>query len=398
MSFCGGIQTKRAAENSAALLSEWPDSNGRPLAPHARMLANCTTPRLLCGCKDTNVFHIIVLFPKKKLSLQRNNYKLLTINYKLNKMEHIECLIIGSGPAGYTAAIYTCRADVKTVVYEGMQPGGQLTQTTEIENFPGYPNGVKGPEMMEEIRQQALRFGAEIREGEVTSIDVSQRPFKVTTEYDGELLADSIIVSTGAAARYLGIPSEEEFKGGGVSACATCDGFFYKGKDVAVVGGGDTACEDATYLAKLCNKVYLIVRRDVLRASKAMQHRVLNTPNIEVLWKHQTKELFGEQQGFMKKLKGAVLYHSDTKEERTIYVDGFFEAIGHTPNTEPFKGILDMDEEGYIITKPKSTATNVEGIFACGDCQDRTYRQAIVAAGTGAMAGIEVERFLAENK
>jgi thioredoxin reductase (NADPH) len=211
-------------------------------------------------------------------------------------------------------------------------------------------------------------------------------------------LADSIIVSTGAAARYLGLPTEEEFKGGGVSACATCDGFFYKGKDVAVVGGGDTACEDATYLAKLCNKVYLIVRRDVLRASKAMQHRVLNTPNIEVLWKHQTKELFGEQQGFMKKLKGAVLYHSDTKEERTIYVDGFFEAIGHTPNTAPFKGILDMDEEGYIITKPKSTATNVEGIFACGDCQDRIYRQAIVAAGTGAMAGIEVERFLAENK
>jgi thioredoxin reductase (NADPH) len=313
-------------------------------------------------------------------------------------MEHIECLIIGSGPAGYTAAIYTCRADVKTVVYEGMQPGGQLTQTTEIENFPGYPNGVKGPDMMDEIRQQAERFGAEIRMGEVTAIDVSQRPFKVTTEYDGELLADSIIVSTGAAARYLGIPSEEEFKGGGVSACATCDGFFYKGKDVAVVGGGDTACEDATYLAKLCNKVYLIVRRDVLRASKAMQHRVLNTPNIEVLWKHQTKELFGEQQGFMKKLKGAVLYHSDTKEERTIYVDGFFEAIGHTPNTAPFKGILDMDEEGYIITKPKSTATNVEGIFACGDCQDRIYRQAIVAAGTGAMAGIEVERFLAESK
>ena len=204
-------------------------------------------------------------------------------------MEHIECLIIGSGPAGYTAAIYTCRADVKTVVYEGMQPGGQLTQTTEIENFPGYPNGVKGPDMMDEIRQQAERFGAEIRMGEVTAIDASQRPFKVTTEYDGELLADTIIVSTGASARYLGLPTEEEFKGGGVSACATCDGFFYKGKDVAVVGGGDTACEDATYLAKLCNKVYLIVRRDVLRASKAMQHRVLNTPNIEVLWKHQTK-------------------------------------------------------------------------------------------------------------
>ena len=207
-------------------------------------------------------------------------------------MEHVECLIIGSGPAGYTAAIYTCRADIKTVVYEGMQPGGQLTQTTEIENFPGYPKGINGPDMMEDIRQQALRFGAEIREGEVLSIDASQRPFKVTTEYDGELLADSIIVSTGASARYLGLPTEEEFKGGGVSACATCDGFFYKGKDVAVVGGGDTACEDATYLAHLCNKVYLIVRRDVLRASKAMQHRVMNTPNIEILWNTNTKELF----------------------------------------------------------------------------------------------------------
>lgn len=313
-------------------------------------------------------------------------------------MEHIECLIIGSGPAGYTAAIYTCRADIKTVVYEGIQPGGQLTQTTEIENFPGYPQGVKGPDMMDEIRQQAERFGADIRMGEITAIDASQRPFKVTTEYDGEILADSIIVATGASARYLGLPTEEEFKGGGVSACATCDGFFYKGKDVAVVGGGDTACEDATYLSKLCNKVYLIVRRDVLRASKAMQHRVLNTPNIEVLWKTQTKELFGEQQGFMKKLKGAVLLDSDTKAERTIYVDGFFEAIGHIPNTSVFKGILDMDEEGYLITKPKSTATNVEGIFACGDCQDRVYRQAIVAAGTGAMAGIEVERFLMSTK
>ncbi len=286
-------------------------------------------------------------------------------------MEHVECLIIGSGPAGYTAAIYTCRADVKTVIYEGIQPGGQLTQTTEIENFPGYPKGINGPEMMEDLRQQAERFGAEMRMGEITAVDVAQRPFKVTTEYDGDLLADAIIVATGASARYLGLPSEEAFK-----------------------GGGDTACEDATYLAKICNKVYLIVRRDELRASKAMQHRVLNTPNIEVLWKHQTKELFGEQQGFMKKLKGAVLYHSDTKEERTINVDGFFVAIGHLPNTMIFKGILDMDQDGYLVTKPKSTATNVDGIFACGDCQDRTYRQAIVAAGTGAMAGIEVERFL----
>ncbi len=313
-------------------------------------------------------------------------------------MEHIECLIIGSGPAGYTAAIYTCRADIKTVVYEGALPGGQLTQTTEIENFPGYPEGVTGNDMMADLRKQAERFGAEMRMGAVTAVDASQRPFRVTTEFDGELLADCIIVATGASARYLGLPSEEEFKGGGVSACATCDGFFYKGKDVAVVGGGDTACEDATYLSKLCNKVYLIVRRDVLRASKAMQHKVLNTPNIEVLWTTQTKELHGEQQGFRKKLTEAVLYDSLTKEERTIAISGFFVAIGHTPSTTLFKGILDMDDEGYIVTKPKSTATNVEGIFACGDCQDRLYRQAIVAAGTGAMAGIEAERFIAATK
>ena len=313
-------------------------------------------------------------------------------------MEHTECLIIGSGPAGYTAAIYTCRADIKTVVYEGILPGGQLTQTTEIENFPGYPEGVNGIDMMADLKKQAERFGAEMRMGNVTSVDASQRPFKVSTEFDGELTADCIIVATGASARYLGLPSEEEFKGGGVSACATCDGFFYKGKDVAVVGGGDTACEDATYLAKLCNKVYLIVRRDVLRASKAMQHRVLNTPNIEVLWTTQTKELHGEQQGFRKKLTEAVLYDSLTKEERTIAISGFFVAIGHTPNTAMFKGLLDMNDEGYITTKPKSTATNVEGIFACGDCQDPTYRQAIIAAGTGAMAGMEAERFLITNR
>lgn len=312
-------------------------------------------------------------------------------------LEHIECLIIGSGPAGYTAAIYTGRADIKTVIYEGIQPGGQLTQTTEIENFPGYPKGITGPVMMDELREQAERFGAEIRMGEVVAVDASQRPFKVTTEYDGDILADTIIVATGASARYLGLPSEETFKGGGVSACATCDGFFYKGKDVAVVGGGDTACEDAAYLSKLCNKVYLIVRRDVLRASKAMQHKVLNTPNIEVLWNTQTKELFGKSEGFMKKLEGAVLFDSHTMAERTIAVDGFFVAIGHNPNSSVFKDILDMDADGYIQTKPKSTATNVAGIFACGDVQDKTYRQAIVAAGTGAMAGIEVERFLMEQ-
>lgn len=306
-------------------------------------------------------------------------------------------MIIGSGPAGYTAAVYTCRADLKTVVYEGPLSGGQLTQTTEIENFPGYPQGVQGMKMMEDLRAQAERFGASMRFGSVTRIDASKRPFVVSTEFDGDMTADTIIVATGASARYLGLPSEEKFKGGGVSACATCDGFFYRGKDVAVVGGGDTACEDATYLSKLCNKVYMIVRRDELRASKAMQRKVMETPNIEILWNTQTKDLFGEVDGFVSTLKGAVLVNKEGVE-RTINVDGFFEAIGHTPNTEVFKGLLDLDESGYIITKPKSTATNVEGIFAAGDCQDRIYRQAVVAAGTGAMAGIEAERYLAERR
>lgn len=312
----------------------------------------------------------------------------------MENIEHIQCLILGSGPAGYTTAIYTCRADIKTVIYEGPLTGGQLTQTTEIENFPGYPEGVQGSKMMEDLRLQAERFGVEFRMGAITDIDTTQRPFRVKAEYGEELLADTIVIATGASAKYLGLPTEEQFKGGGVSACATCDGYFYKGKDVAVVGGGDTACEDASYLSHLCNKVYMIVRRDVLRASKAMQHRVMNTPNIEILWNTQTKELFGEVNGFMSELKGAVLFDSKTGAKRTINIDGFFEAIGHNPNTDVVKGKVDMDEQGYIITKPKSTATSVEGIFAAGDCQDKTYRQAIVAAGTGAMAGIEVERFL----
>ena len=313
-------------------------------------------------------------------------------------MDHIQCLILGSGPAGYTTGIYTCRADIKTVIYEGPITGGQLMQTTEIENFPGYPEGVHGSQMMDDIRRQAERFGAEFRMGSIVEVDASQHPFRCKTEYGDELLADTIVVATGASARYLGLETEEQFKGGGVSACATCDGFFFRGKDVAVVGGGDTACEDATYLANLCNKVYLIVRRDVLRASKAMQHRVMNTPNIEVLWNTNTKELFGEVSGFMSELKGAVVYNNKTGEERTLNIEGFFEAIGHTPNTQVFKGIVDMDETGYIITKPKSTATNVPGIFAAGDCQDPKYRQAIIAAGSGAMAGMEVERFIMENK
>lgn len=312
-------------------------------------------------------------------------------------MEHTQCLIIGSGPAGYTAAIYTCRADLKTVIFEGNICGGQLTQTTEIENFPGYPEGVDGSQMMDDLRRQAQRFGAEMRSGSITSISAADRPFVVTIDDGTTMTADAIIVATGATARYLGLPTEEQFKGGGVSACATCDGFFYRGRDVAVVGGGDTACEDATYLAKLCKKVYLIVRRDQLRASKAMQHRVMNTPNIEILWNTNTKELFGEVQQFSSALQGAVVVNNKTGEERTLNIDGFFEAIGHVPNTDFLRGLVDLDEQGYVVTKPKSTATNVDGIFAAGDCQDHTYRQAIVAAGTGAMAGIEVERWLANR-
>lgn len=309
--------------------------------------------------------------------------------------QHVECLIIGSGPAGYTAAIYAARADMHPVMYMGIQPGGQLTTTTEVENFPGYPEGITGPEMMEQLKQQAERFGTDIRWGMVTEVDASQRPFKVKADDGAEIIAETIIIATGATAKYLGLPSEEEFKGGGVSACATCDGFFYKGKDVAVIGGGDTAAEEATYLAKLCRKVYLIVRRDELRASKAMQKRVMNTPNIEILWNHETKELFGEKSGFMKTLKGAVLKNNKTGEERVIDIDGFFVAIGHKPNSELFEGVLDMDETGYIITKPDSTATNVPGIFACGDVQDKVFRQAVTAAGTGCMAALEAERFLA---
>jgi len=311
-------------------------------------------------------------------------------------MENTKCLIIGSGPAGYTAAIYASRADLKPIVYQGMEPGGQLTTTTEVENFPGYPEGIDGPAMMEQFKKQAERFGADIRWGVATEIDTTQRPFKVKIDDGNELLAETVIIATGATAKYLGLESEEKFKGGGVSACATCDGFFYKGKDVAVVGGGDTAAEEATYLANLCNKVYLIHRRDELRASKAMQNKVLNTPNIEVLWNTEVKEIVGEVKGFTKALNGAVLFNNKTGEEFKIDIEGFFVAIGHKPNTDIFKGKLDMDDTGYLITKPDSTATNVPGIFAAGDVQDKHFRQAITAAGTGAMAAIEAERFLGE--
>jgi len=311
-------------------------------------------------------------------------------------MEKTKCLIIGSGPAGYTAAIYASRADLKPIVYQGMEPGGQLTTTTEVDNFPGYPEGIDGPAMMEQFQKQAERFGADIRWGVATEIDTTKRPFKVKIDDGNELLAETVIISTGATAKYLGLESEETFKGGGVSACATCDGFFYKGKDVAVVGGGDTAAEEATYLANLCNKVYLIHRRDQLRASKAMQNKVLNTSNVEVLWDTEVKEIVGEVKGFTKALNGAILFNNKTKKEFKIDIEGFFVAIGHKPNTDIFKDKLDMDEVGYLITKPDSTATSVSGIFAAGDVQDKHYRQAITAAGTGAMAAIEAERFLGE--
>jgi thioredoxin reductase (NADPH) len=312
-------------------------------------------------------------------------------------MEQTKCLIIGSGPAGYTAAIYASRADLKPVLFEGMQPGGQLTTTTEVDNFPGYPEGIDGPKLMEDLKNQAVRFGTDARWGMVSEIDTTSRPFKVTIDDGTELMAETVIISTGATAQYLGLESEEKFKGGGVSACATCDGFFYKGKDVAVVGGGDTAAEEATYLANIVNKVYLIHRRDELRASKAMVNRVLKTPNIEILWDSEVKEVVGIEEGFMKTLNGAIVKNKKTGEERKIDIEGFFVAIGHTPNTSLFKEKLDMDETGYLITKPDSTATNIPGIFAAGDVQDKHYRQAITAAGTGCMAAIEAERFIGEQ-
>ena len=307
--------------------------------------------------------------------------------------ERIQLLIIGSGPAGYTAAIYACRANIKAVVYEGIQPGGQLTQTTEVENFPGYPQGVQGQQMMDDFRAQAERFGADIRFGIVTKADFSQRPFRAQIDDEKWVEADAVIIATGATARYLGLESEEKFKGQGVSACATCDGFFYRGKDVAVVGGGDTACEEATYLASLCRKVYMIVRRNVFRASKAMQERVFNTPNIEVLWEHQTKEILGNEMG----VTGALLRRNDGVEKK-IDIDGFFLAIGHHPNSDVFKEWIDTNEEGYILTEGKSTCTSRPGIFAAGDVQDPTYRQAINAAASGCRAAMDAEKYLAENR
>lgn len=307
------------------------------------------------------------------------------------ELEHVKCLIIGSGPAGYTAAIYAARADLKPVMYTGMEPGGQLTQTTDVDNFPGYPSGIMGPEMMEDFRKQAERFGTDIRFGYVSSVDFSSLPHKVVVDEIKTITADTVIISTGATAKWLGLPSEQQYNGFGVSACAVCDGFFFRGQDVAIVGAGDTAAEEATYLAKLCKKVYMLVRRDEFRASKAMVHRVLNTPNIEVVYNTETLEILGNG----KNVTAVKVLNNQTGVESELPVEGFFVAIGHKPNTDIFKGWIDMDETGYLKTIPGSTLTNVEGVFASGDVQDHYYRQAVTAAGSGCMAALDAERYLA---
>ena len=309
--------------------------------------------------------------------------------------EKIKCLIIGSGPAGYTAAIYAARANLSPVLYTGMQMGGQLTTTTEVDNYPGYPEGVTGPVMMEDFKKQAERFGTDVRFGIATKVDFSSYPHKVIIDDKKTIEAEVVILATGATAKYLGIEAETKYAGMGVSACATCDGFFYKGKDVAVVGGGDTACEEATYLAGLARKVYMIVRRDVFRASKAMQQRVFKAENIKILWKHQVVDLFGENG-----VEGALLVKNkgeDREEKLKIKIDGFFLAIGHKPNSDEFKDFIDTDEVGYVKTISGSSKTNIPGVFACGDLQDPTYRQAVTAAGSGCMAAIDAERWLAER-
>ncbi len=310
-----------------------------------------------------------------------------------NQPEHIKTLIIGSGPAGYTAAIYAARADLKPVVFTGMEPGGQLTTTTEVDNFPGYPEGVDGPTMMVQLQQQAERFGTEVRIGMATAVDFSKEvggTHRVTIDNDKEVTADTIIISTGATAKYLGLPSEQRLRGGGVSACAVCDGFFYKGQNVAIVGGGDTAAEEATYLANICKKVTMLVRKDHMRASKAMQHRVTSTPNIDLRYNTEIDEVLGDQV-----VEGLRIINNQTGEKEEIAIMGLFIAIGHKPNTEIFKGQLDMDDAGYLITEGKSTKTNLPGVFASGDVQDKEYRQAVTAAGTGCMAALDAERYLA---
>lgn len=305
-------------------------------------------------------------------------------------LEHTQVLIIGSGPAGYTAAIYAARAGMNPILYQGAQPGGQLMITTDVENFPGYPQGIEGPHMMEDLRKQAERFGTDIRFGMVTEVDFSGAPHKAVIDGTKTITADSIIISTGASAKWLGVPGEELFNGKGVSACAVCDGFFFRGQEVAVVGGGDTAAEEASYLAKLCKKVYVLVRRDEMRASKIMQKRLMSLPNVEMLWNTETVEIKGADT-----VDTIVIRDTVTGAVRDLSVTGFFVAIGHQPNTDIFKGWLEMDQAGYIITRKGTTYTNVEGVFACGDAQDNVYRQAVTAAGTGCMAALDAERWLA---
>jgi len=310
--------------------------------------------------------------------------------------EKVKCLIIGSGPAGYTAAVYAARANLNPVLYEGLQPGGQLTTTTEVENYPGYPEGVTGPVMMEDFKKQAERFGTDVRWGMATKADLSGDTHKVWIDDSKLIEAETLIIATGATAKYLGLDDEKKYAGGGVSACATCDGFFYKGKDVAVVGGGDTACEESLYLSGLCNKVYMIVRRDVLRASRVMADRVKNTPNIEILWKHQVKGLFGEDNV----VEGANLVKNlgeENEEEVKINVSGFFLGIGHKPNSDIFKEYIEMDNVGYINTIPGSSKTNIPGVFASGDVMDSYYRQAVTAAGSGCKAAMDAEKYLSEK-
>ena len=308
------------------------------------------------------------------------------------KSEKTRCLIIGSGPAGYTAAIYAARANLEPILIEGLQPGGQLTTTTEVENYPGYPEGVSGPVMMEDLKKQAERFGTDTRWGIATSVDFSSKPYKVTVDDKNIIEADTVIIATGATAKYIGLESEQTFMGHGVSACATCDGFFYKGQDVAVIGGGDSACEEAIYLAGLCKKVYMIVRRDVFRASKIMQQRVFDTPNIEVLFERLPKEVVGGQN-----VDGVILQNKRTGKDEKLEIQGFFLAIGHTPNSQIFTDYLKSDDVGYIQTIPGTAKTDVEGVFACGDVQDSQYRQAITAAGSGCMAAMDAERYLSEK-
>ncbi len=309
------------------------------------------------------------------------------------EIEKVKVLIIGSGPAGYTAAIYASRAGLNPILYTGGQPGGQLTITNDVENYPGYPDGVVGPAMMEDFRKQAERFGTQVRYGLVTNVDFSSKPYLVTVDEEIKIEAQTIIISTGASAKWLGIESEARLNGKGVSACAVCDGFFFKGQEVAIVGAGDTACEEASYLSNICSKVYMIIRKDEMRASQIMQKRVANNPKIEILWNTETDEILGEDE-----VTGVRLFNNKTREKHELAISGFFVAIGHQPNTDIFKGFIHMDEAGYIKTIPGSTRTNIEGVFACGDAQDHIYRQAVTAAGTGCMAALDAERYLAETE